>query len=160
MTELSARQSARPRLNPTTALLSIFALLTVFAIAYLMIRQTILQWEHRIKFPFWDMGYVVSFLDDKPSPSLADLFWTFRDNEHRPIVSFSFYLWDRNRYGHSGELLYRAIMIANVDSRYAVVASLFWCPLLTLMVITQSRSRAEDLVIIWSRHSLDWRRVR
>jgi len=113
MIERSARRSARPHFNLTTALFSILALLTACAITYLMVRQTILQWEHRIKFPFWDMGGVVSFLDDKPSPSLADLYWTFRDNEHRPIVSFIFYLWDRNWYGYSGELLYRAIFIAN-----------------------------------------------
>jgi hypothetical protein len=44
-----------------------------------MITQMILQWEHRR-----DMVVVVSFLDNNPSPSLADLYWTFRDNDHRP----------------------------------------------------------------------------
>ena len=112
MIERSA-QSARLHFNLTTALFSIFALLTACALTYLMITQTILQWEHRIKFPYWDMGAVVSFLDNNSSPSLADLYWTFRDNEHRPIVSFIFYLWDQNRYGFSGELLYRAIFTAN-----------------------------------------------
>jgi hypothetical protein len=112
MKYLSARSSL-PHISYASAGLTTFALLTAFALAYLMATQVMVQWEHRIPFPFWDMGLVVSFLDDKPSPSLLDLYWTFRDNEHRPIVSFLFYLWDRNEYDDTGELLYRAIMIAN-----------------------------------------------
>src|SRR5215467_16050234 len=77
---LNTEADSAKHFNLTTALLSIFALLTACALTYLMITQTILQWEHRIKFPYWDMGAVVAFLDNNPSPSLGDLYRTFRDN--------------------------------------------------------------------------------
>ena len=66
----------------------------------------------RIPFPFWDMIGIEAYLDGHPSPSIFDLYRDIRDNEHRPIVSFLFYILDRNVFGDSGALLYPAIFIS------------------------------------------------
>jgi hypothetical protein len=108
-----ARPHAFPRLSFESGLLTGFAFALATVLFYLAVQQAILQWQLRIRFPYWDMVNIVSLLDTVPRPSILDLYHTVRDNEHRPIVPFLFYLWDRNRFGDSGELLYRAIMVSN-----------------------------------------------
>jgi hypothetical protein len=88
---------------------------------WLSFTQGMLQWNLKIPFPFWDMIGIESYLDGHPSPTVLDLYRDIRDNEHRPIVSFLFYIWDRNVYGDSGALLYAAIYI----SEAIVACSLF-----------------------------------
>jgi hypothetical protein len=96
-----------------TVLVTALALGMAAALFYLAIHQAVLQWEFRIPFPYWDMFGVISFLDQFPQPNILDLYHRFPDNEHRPIVPFLFYLWDRNSYGDSGAVLYPAIMASS-----------------------------------------------
>jgi hypothetical protein len=93
--------------------LKTFAFLLAAPLAYLTVNQALLQWHYRMRLPVWDMINIISLLDGNPSRSVNFLYHAVRDNEHRPIVSFLFYLWDRNYFHDSGELLYAAIFLAN-----------------------------------------------
>ena len=122
MTFRSARLRAFGQAGSLESILfTSMAFVMAAALFYLAARQAMLQWQFRIPFPDWDMFGVVSFLDHVPRPSILDLYNLFHDNEHRPIVPFLFYLWDRNSYGDSGAVLYPAIMVSNA----LLAASLF-----------------------------------
>jgi hypothetical protein len=71
--------------------------------------QGLLQWKVRVPFPTWDMIAIESYLDSHPSPSLLELYRDIRDNEHRPIVTFFFYIIDRNFFGDDSSFLYPCI---------------------------------------------------
>ena len=101
------------RMSFESRLLTVVALGLAAVLFYLAVHQAMLQWQFRTRFPYWDMVGIVSLLDAIPRPGILDLYHSVRDNEHRPIVPFLFYLWDRNRFGDSDELLYRAIMVSN-----------------------------------------------
>jgi hypothetical protein len=108
-----ARRHAFPRPSVERVLFTSVAIVMAAALFYLAARQAMLQWEFRVPFPYFDMIGIVSFLDAMPHPGILDLYHTVRDNEHRPIVPFLFYLWDRNSYGYAGAVLYPAIMMSN-----------------------------------------------
>lgn len=88
-------------------------LLLAALLIYMMITQAAFQWQMRTLFPFWDMVAIVRFLDVRADPDILYLYQNVRDNEHRPIFPFLFYIWDRRATGDTGEVLYPAIMIAN-----------------------------------------------
>jgi hypothetical protein len=122
MTFRPARPSAFARAaSLENALLTIIAFVMAAALFYLAVHQAMLQWEFRIPFPYWDMFGTLDFLDHVPRPSILDIYHLYRDNEHRPIVPFLFYLWDRYSYGDSGAVLYPAIIVSNA----LLAASLF-----------------------------------
>jgi hypothetical protein len=103
------------------ALFTIITFVMAAALFYLAVHQAMLQWEFRIPFPYWDMFATLDFLDHVPRPNILDIYHLYRDNEHRTIVPFIFYLWDRHSYGDSGAVLYPAIMVSNA----LLAASLF-----------------------------------
>jgi hypothetical protein len=105
-------------------ILNLAAVLVTAPLVYLVLHQALALWHYRIRVPYWDMIGIVSQLDGHPSPGVLDLYRTVRDNEHRPIVTFLFYLWDRNYFNDSGELLYRAMMVANVILVFSFLAIL------------------------------------
>jgi hypothetical protein len=94
------------------AVAAIMLLLAALLFA-MMIDHAAFQWQMRTLFPFWDMVSIVRFLDLKADPDILYLYHHVRDNEHRPIFPFLFYIWDRRATGDTGDILYPAIMIAN-----------------------------------------------
>ncbi len=111
---MSATAAARrPLLRRFDLWLGAAALLFACVLAYATVNQGLMHWHFRLPFPFWDMFGINAVLDTTPRPGILHLYRTVRDNEHRPVVTFLFYVWDRHAYGDSGELLYRAIMVSN-----------------------------------------------
>ena len=91
----------------------VFVLSLAAFLAYLAYTQAVLQWSYRFRFPYLDMEMVTEALDANPSPRLLDLYRMLNSNEHRIVLAYYWYLWDRNYFGASGELLYRAIYAFN-----------------------------------------------
>jgi hypothetical protein len=112
MTLKVSRPHAFARADLKSVPFFVVALVLSAALFYLAVSQALFQWKFRISVPYWDMISAIAFLDTHPSPSILDIYH-FPDNEHRPVIAFLFYLWDRNRYGYDGEFLYRAIMVFN-----------------------------------------------
>jgi hypothetical protein len=110
------------KLSNTRFFLSACILVLVGLLVYAAWSQGSLQWNYRLHFPYRDMVVITMNLDANPTPSLNDLFRMNSANEHRMILPYYFYLWDRNYFAASGELLYRAIYIFNA----VLIMSLLW----------------------------------
>jgi hypothetical protein len=94
-------------------LMALVMLVLAAALLSMMTTQTLFQWSMRLPFPFWDMFRVINLLDARPDPDILYLFQNVRDNEHKPIVPFLFYIWDRVAAGDTGGIIYPALLSAN-----------------------------------------------
>jgi hypothetical protein len=133
-----------PKISGSRLLLHAVLIVVAGLLAFLSVAQALLQWKLKTPFPYWDMVSIVSFLDDNPSRSIVDLYRSVRDNEHRPIASFAFFLMDRNVYGDSGYFLYRSIFAAETIT---VLCFLLVLLRLRRQIIWSSRLTAAALLI-------------
>ncbi len=142
------------RMAITGAMLVLAALLV-----FMLISQAAFQWDMRTPFPYYDMVAIVRSLDLKPDPDILYLYQTVRDNEHRPIFPYLFYIWDRRATGDTGEVLYPAIMIAN---------ALLAISLMGFAVVRSRLSLAAKVLVasivglaffsIWNYENLTWQK--